>query len=146
MTQILKVAALLILSIVLTNCSKDDDKSSISDKNLSGKVFGDSFTAVGGKAFDSGDNEVSINITNIAADCESSIFDYDLYISTDVELKVGTYNNLNVAFHKDGETTFNALGSTVIVQKITNETITVKIQAKSSTSSVEGTFTANYCK
>lgn len=145
MKNILKVSV-FVISIFLASCSSDDDNSSnISGSNLSGTVYGDSFTAVGGKAFDSGD-EISINITNVSADCNSSIFDYNLYISTSVLLEEGTYTNTNVVFHKEGETPFNYFGGTVIIEEITETTITVKIKAESnSEDTIEGTFTVDYC-
>ncbi len=144
MRNILKV--FVISFFFLASCSSDEDNSSnISDSNLSGTVSGDSFTAIGGKAFDSGD-EVSINITNVAADCDSFISDYDLYVSTDVPLEEGTYTNANVVFHKEGETPFNYFGGTVIIETITDTSITLKIKAESgSDDTVEGTFTVDYC-
>ena len=150
MKNILKVS-MLMLSMFLASCSEDDNSSSnISDTNLSGMVSGDNFTATGGKAFATsfGDEEqVSINIANVSADCDSFISDYDLYVSATVLLEVGTYNDTNVAFHKEGETTLNYLGGTVVIEEITETTITVKIKADSSTENmVEGVFTVDYCE
>lgn len=144
MKKILKVSVFLV-SIFIASCSNDDSFLNISNSNLSGTVSGDSFTAVGGKAFDSGD-EVSINITNITANCNSSVLDYDLYISTSVPLEKGTYKNTNVVFQKDGETPLNFTNGTVEVVDVTTNTITVKIKASAgSEDTIEGRFAVEYC-
>ena len=147
MHSILKLSALIIF-VFLASCSTEDDNNSdISNSNLSGTVFGESFTSQGGKAFNSGDN-ISINITNINANCTSTVLDYDLYVSTTVLFEVGTYNNVNVVFHKDDETNpLNVLQSTVIIEEITATSITVKIKSEAdfSDNSVAGTFTVDYC-
>ena len=92
----LKLFMLFALCVFAFSCSSDDsDSNNISDQTLQGKVFGENFIAAGGKAFSSGER-LSINITNIAADCSSTIFDYDLYISTYITPELGTYNNTNV--------------------------------------------------
>jgi len=150
MKNILKLSLLLISTFGIS-CSSDDDSSSssISDSVLTGTVFGENFTAEGGQAFDTsfGDEElVSINITNIIAGCESSIFDYDLSVSTSVPFEEGTYEDSNVVFRQEGETPLNVLSSTVIIEEITEETITVSIDANSSDSDVEGVFTVDYCE
>jgi len=149
----------LIVGLIFTvSCSDNDDggsSSNISDANLSGTIQGESFSASGGKAFDSsfGDEElISINITNEDVSCESFIGDYDLYVSTSVPFEIGTYNDefTNVVLHSGNEAPFNLLGSTVIIEEITDTTITVKIAAEASFSgeenSVEGTFIVDYCE
>lgn len=145
MKRILKLS-ILVMSILLASCSGEDTTTtSISNNNLSGTISGEGFAAAGGKAFNSGD-DVSINITNADLDCNSIIFDYDLYISTTVPLTVGTYTNTNVVFHRDGETPLNYLNGTVIIEDITDNSITVKIKANSSSeNTVEGRFSVDYC-
>lgn len=137
---------LIMLFVFAISCSSDDDGSSnISNQALQGKVFGESFIATGGKAFSSGDN-LSVNITNVSADCSSTVFDYNLYVSTSITPEVGTYNNVNVAFLSDVEIPFNYLSSTVEVTAISDEQITVKISADSSSdNTVEGVFTVSIC-
>lgn len=139
----LKLLITLFLFVFLNNCSSSDD--SISNQTLQGEVFGENFTASGGKAFTS-EEQLSVNITNISADCSSTIFDYDLYVTTYVTPELGTYNNINVIFQSDGETPLNYLSSTVEVTAINDEEITVKILAESSSEdSVEGVFTVPIC-
>lgn len=141
----LKLSVIVLLVAFLSNCSSDDSSSSISNQTLQGKVVGENFTASGGKAFLSGDN-ISVNITNMSADCTSSIFDYDLYVSTTITPEVGTYNDVNVVFHSDGEIPLNYLSSTVEVTAISNAEITVKILADSSSEdTIEGVFTVPIC-
>ena len=142
-----KISLTLLISLMIS-CSDDDDNSgdNISNQILQGQVFGNDFTALGGKAFDSGE-DISVNITNIAADCESSVLDYDLEISTYVTPEVGVYEGINVVFNKDGETPYNYLYATVEVTSLTETEITVKIKADSSSDkTVEGTFTVPYCQ
>ncbi|MEL0652815.1 hypothetical protein V6246_15445 [Algibacter sp. TI.3.09] len=142
-----KISLTLLISLMIS-CSDDDDNSgdNISNQILQGQVFGNDFTALGGKAFDSGE-DISVNITNIAADCESSVLDYDLEISTYVTPEVGVYEGINVIFNKDGEAPYNYLAATVEVTSLTETEITVKIKADSSSDkTVEGTFTVPYCQ
>lgn len=148
MKNINKLLIALVLLLFL-GCSGDDDSSGkISDRVLSGTVLDNSFTAVGGKAFDSND-EISLNITNIAADCEADELDFDLEVSTYIPYpaEVGTYKEHNVIFNKQGEIPMNCLFSTVIVTSVSDTSISVKIKADcSSENYVEGTFTIPYCK
>ncbi|WP_158845284.1 hypothetical protein [Algibacter sp. L1A34] len=141
-----KIALTLLISLMIS-CSDDDNSGdNISNQILQGQVFGNDFTALGGKAFDSGE-DISVNITNIAADCESSVLDYDLEISTYVRPEVGVYEGINVIFNKDGEPPYNYLGATVEVTSLTDNEITVKIKADSSSDkTIEGTFTVPYCQ
>ena len=142
-----KISLTLLISLMIS-CSDDDDNSgdNISNQILQGQVFGNDFTALGGKAFDSGE-DISVNITNIVADCESSVLDYDLEISTYVTPEVGVYEGINVVFNKEGEAPYNYLDATVEVTSLTETEITVKIKADSSSDkTVEGTFTVPYCQ
>ena len=141
----LKLLTVLFL-FALMSCSSDDSNSNkISNQTLQGKVFGEDFTAVGGKAFTSGDN-ISVNITNEVVGCDETIIDYDLYISTYVTPKVGVYESINVVFQKDGEIPLNFFGGTVEVTALTDDEITVKILADSSSDKmIEGTFTVPVC-
>lgn len=151
MNKILKTA-IILLSILLSNCSDNKvnivtSTEDITDENLSGTVYGESFTAMGGKAFDIGDDSVSINITNVSGGCDSLISEYDLYISTTFSLQLGTYKGLNIIFHKDGETSLNFFGTILEVSSFTDTTITVKIKIESGTeNNIEGSFTLDYCK
>jgi hypothetical protein len=142
-----KISLTLLISLMIS-CSDDDDNSgdNISNQILQGQVFGNDFTALGGKAFDSGE-DISVNITNIVADCESSVLDYDLEISTYVTPEVGVYEGINVVFNKEGEAPYNYLDATVEVTSLNDTEITVKIKADSSSDkTVEGTFTVPYCQ
>lgn len=142
---------LLTFSILLTSCGDSEEGgiefAPIPDVLLSGTVFGESFTATGGKAFDSGDF-ISINITDIEATCESSVLDYNFYISTNIlsGTGAGIYEGINVVFHKEGEPPFNFIGGIAEVTAITSTSVSIKISAKpSSENTIEGTFTVNYC-
>ncbi|MDE0536167.1 hypothetical protein [Tenacibaculum sp. L6] len=150
MKKIFKIsyAFLVCLTLTLVSCSdSDNDPAGIANTKLSGKVFGTSFTAEGGQSFTSGDNEISVHITNIQADCSSDIFDYELEVSTYVKPEVGTYNDINVVFNKKGVTPLNYFQGIVEVVKITDNEVTVKIKANStSDNSVEGVFTVPFCK
>ena len=146
MKNIFKVILVSFLTIMMS-CSDDENMGgSGSNQVLQGKVFDLDFTALGGKAFDSGE-KVSVNITNIAANCNSSVLDYKLSISVDVKPEVGVYENTNVVFDKEGEVPLNFLAGVVEVTSLTDSQITVKINANSSTDNkVEGRFTVSYCK
>jgi len=154
MIKVFKTLALATSLIFAISCSDSDDGSgggSISNQDLEGTIFGENFTATGGKAFDTsfGDTQsVSINITNEDVGCESSIFDYDLYVSTNVPFEEGTFSESNVVFHSGNETPLNVLQSTVIIEEITDTTITVQISSESfdGESMVEGTFVVDYCE
>ena len=147
MKKIFKIsyAVLVCLTLVMSSCS-DSDPSGIADTTLSGKVFGTSFTAKGGKSFTSGES-VSVNITNVEADCDSYVLDYEYAISAYVPAEVGVYNNVTVVFNKDGETPLNMFKANVEVVSFSNNEITVKIKANSSAdNTVEGKFTLPFCQ
>lgn len=138
-------ALIIFLLVLISGCSSNDkDVVSIADSPLKGKVFGIDFIAKGGKAFKSGD-KISVKITNIDANCDSDVFDYEYQVSTRIK-EVGTVTDANVVFDKKGETPLNQLGSTVIVESITDTSIVLKIKAGKDDNSVEGKFTVPYCK
>lgn len=140
------IAVVVVFAFVACSDSDSENLGGISNTPLEGKVFGTSFKATGGKAFSSG-NQVSVNITNVVADCNSTIFDYDLYISTTVDNGVGSSNKTNVVFNKKGETPLNVIQSTVTVESITLEEVKIKIKSNSSSNNtIEGTFTVPFCK
>ncbi|WP_422090018.1 hypothetical protein [Tenacibaculum ovolyticum] len=149
------IAMAIVFAFVACSDSTDDNlDGSIPNTALAGTVFNTNFVATGGKAFlvgsqssdgQSSESQISINITNVEADCSSSIFNYDLYVSTTVENKVGT-STTNVVFGKDGETPKNVIQSTVVVESITETEIVVKIKSSTTGSKVEGTFTVPFCK
>ena len=141
-------AVLVCLTLVMSSCSdSDNDPAGIANTKLSGKIYGTNFTAEGGKAFMSGNNEISVHITNIQADCSSDIFDYELEISTHVKAELGTYNNVNVVFNKKGANPLNYLQGIAEVVRFTNSELTLKIKANSSAdNSIEGFFTVPVCK
>ncbi|TCI93063.1 hypothetical protein [Tenacibaculum sp. M341] len=146
MKNIFKITCLFLL-VCFVACSDDENVGgTVSNEPLKGSVFGETFVALGGKAFDSGEN-VSINITNeVTAVCSSSVLDYNLYISATVPAKVGVYENTNVSFHKEGETPLNVLQSTVEITSVTDSQIMVKVKSNSSSDNVvDGLFTVAYC-
>lgn len=150
MKKIFKIsyAVLVCLTLIIIGCSdSDNDFTGIANTELSGKVFGTEFKAKGGQAFMSGNNELSVHITNIQADCSSDIFDYELEVSTYVKAELGTYNNTNVVFNKKGFGPLNYLQGVVEVVRIANNEVTLKIKANSTAdNSVEGFFTLPFCK
>ncbi|WP_440068799.1 hypothetical protein [Tenacibaculum discolor] len=150
MKKIFKISytVLMCLTLVMSSCSdSDNDPAGIANTKLSGNVFGTSFTAEGGKAFMSGNNELSVHITNIQADCSSDIFDYELEISTYVKAELGTYDNVNVVFSKKGSNPLNFFQGVAEVVRFTNNELTIKIKANSSAdNSIEGFFTVPFCE
>ena len=142
---------LLFISITLLTISCSDNGTvatpTISDALLTGTVFGEDFSALGGKAFDVGEY-VSINITNEDVSCDSNILNYDIYISSVFILQQGTYQGINIVFHKNGELPLHYLqGTTLQVVEFDDTSITVKIKVETNAeNSIEGTYTVDYCK
>lgn len=149
MRRIFKISYVVLVCSMLfiSACSDNDsDISGIANTKLSGKVFGTSFTAQGGKAFMSNE-DISINITNTNATCSSDIFNFELAITAYVKPELGIYKNVNVIFNKKGATPINYFQGTVEVVRITSNEITVKLKADSSADNfVEGFVTIPYCK
>lgn len=150
MKKVFKIsyAVLVCLTLVMSSCSdSDNDSSGIANTKLSGKIYGTNFIAEGGKAFMTGNNELSVHITNIQADCSSDVLNYELEVSTYVKAELGTYNNVNVVFNKKGANPLNYLQGVVEVVRFTNSELTLKIKANSSTdNTVEGFFTVPFCE
>jgi len=136
---------LFALCIFAFSCSSDDSDNT-SNNTIKGEIYGSSFTAAGGQAFASGDN-LSVNITNVSADCSLDIINYDLYITTIVTPEVSTNNNAEVFFYAIGESVYELSGATVEVVAISDDEITVSISANSNLSdnNLEGTFTVPIC-
>ena len=149
----MKLIYIAILFVALVSCSDDDQGTDdsgdfiISSQNLQGNVFGTTFLAAGGKSFASGDeNQISINITNVVANCSDNISDFDLYLSAIVTAEVGQYTT-NVSFHSEDEFPLNYFAGTVEVVDITETQVSVKVLAESSSeNTVEGAYTIPLCK
>ena len=145
---IIYIFLITTLVFIASACNSDDgnDMAPVSDEPLTGMVNGYEFSALGGKAFDSGDNEISINITNIEAGCNSFILDYDLQISVYVPFEIAAHKDLNIAFHSNGATTINNFSSTVVITYISDTQIAGKIRSKWDIENyVEGRFKIPYC-
>jgi len=148
------VLALAIVSF--TSCNSDDvETTSPSNDPLTGMVNGLEFRAIGGKAFDRGEGEMSVNITNVETTCADSVLDYDLEVSFIVPNTTGRYDgaNLNVVFSADGETPRNLIGSSVIeinsirINSAEGGTLSGKVIATwDDNNTVNGTFTVDYCE
>ncbi|CAM1359408.1 conserved exported hypothetical protein [Tenacibaculum sediminilitoris] len=148
MKKIFKISYVVLvgLTLMISSCS-DNDLSGIANTKLSGEVFGTNFSAKGGKSFMSGNNELSVHITNIEANCNSDIFDYELEISTNIKAELGVYNNVNVVFNKKGVAPLNYLAGSVEVVRFTSKELTLKIKAAANANNiVEGFFTVPFCK
>ncbi|MCM5662249.1 hypothetical protein [Galbibacter mesophilus] len=148
---------LAFLALTISSCSSDDDSSGndeITFDTLSGKVHGDNFTAMGGIAFYTNEETLSIDITNVEAGCESDNLSYEHYVSVvKVAAAEGTYST-NVAFGKKGETPYNSLQSTVIIDSINDSNVSLRLKVGYGKEEgfdnddfiVEGAFTVPICQ
>lgn len=139
-------------------CSKDDDNAteSIKNQNLTGTVQSKAFTFIGGKAFETTtfDDEpgLSLNLTNVAADCTDAVFDFDLRISAVVPNKIGVYNNINIVDQDGNDVPFNNLDETVEITALSSTEVSGKMKVSRAESSIaeesvfEGTFTLLICE
>ncbi len=156
MIRNLKNVMLLVVTLVaFVACNNDDEGSpSPSSEPLVGKVNGIEFRAIGGKAFDRDEGEMSINLTNITTTCDDSVLDYDLEVSFTVPKESGFYDGefLNVVFSADGETPLNLIGSSVVEInsiQIANGTGTISGKVRATwddNNTVNGTFTVDFCE
>lgn len=148
-----------LLSLVLWSCSSDDADYSanetIKDQVLTGTVQGKSFTFQGGKAFGtttfSDEEGLSLNLTNVAANCDDAVFDFVLSISAVVPNKVGVYNDINIVDQDGDDLPFNNLDKTVEITAVSETEISGKMKLSRPESSIaeesnfEGTFTLPIC-
>lgn len=148
--------------VLQVSCSKSDDGGGdgISDQTLTGSVEGKAFTFVGGKAFETTNfNEetvISLNLTNVAANCDDFISDFVLRISADVPNAIGVYSDINIADRDsndgDGGISFNNNGETVEITAISATKISGKMRISRPASVIapesvfEGTFTLPLCQ
>ena len=142
-----KITQIALMGLLFLNvsCSKESNNSS-GDENASPLTWimnGQSFTAKGGKAFDS-DNFISVNITPHESNCDSKVIDFVDYISVSIP-KNSTSNKLNVVFNSKNKAV-NALNSNVKYEYI-DTNITVWIEAETiNGNKATGKFTVPYCK
>jgi|GEM_PF-3723569 len=147
-----------LLIVAFVSCSSDDDGDggvNVKDQLVTGTVQSRPFTFVGGKAFlttnFNQEEAVSVNLTNVTANCDSSIFDYDLSISVIVPNKIGVFTEVNVVTNDDDSVPSNHLNETVEITAISATEITGKIKLNDPASGVfkenifEGTFTLPIC-
>jgi hypothetical protein len=147
------ITQLLVLVFLITtiSCQTDDGRFdtatvTISDAPLSGKINGQDFEAVGGKAIDANANEININITRFELFCDNSTFDLDLSISFQVFMEVGTSNDVNVVYWSNGDAGKYNFDSTVIITEISDSHISGKLINKWDDSNyVDGTFRVSNC-
>lgn len=153
-----KIVLFLLLTVVVLGCSKDDenDSESIKDEVLTGTVQGKPFTFKGGKAFNTTtfDDEpgISLNITNVVADCYDSVLDFELRISAVVPNRVGVFNDINIVDQDGDDMPFNNLDSTVEIMALSATEISGKMKLDRVASSIaeesvfEGSFTLSICE
>lgn len=153
-----KLLFLVVVGLLCIGCSKDDDTSSdsIKNQNLTGIVQGKAFTFVGGKAFETTtfDDEpgLSLNLTNVSANCDDAVFDFELRISAIVPSQIGVYTNINIVDQDGNDVPFNNLDETVEITALSSTEISGKMKVSRSESSIaeetifEGTFTLPICE
>ncbi|MBD1259397.1 hypothetical protein HZY62_02260 [Maribacter polysiphoniae] len=153
-----KIVLLLLLTAVTLGCSKDNDNDSegIKDEVLTGTVQGKPFTFKGGKAFNTTtfDDEpgISLNITNVIADCDDSIFDFELRISAVVPNRVGVFKDINIVDQDGDDIPFNNIDNTVEIIALSATEVKGKMKLNRAASSIaeesvfEGSFTLPICE
>ena len=153
-----KIVFLILLSIVILGCSKDNESDSegIKDQVLTGIVQGKPFTFKGGKAISTTtyDDEpgISLNITNVIANCDDAVFDFELRISAVVPNKLGVFNDINIVDQDGDDIPFNNLDNTVEITALSATEVSGKMKLNRAESSIaeksdfEGTFTLTICE
>lgn len=145
-----KIVFLVGISLLTIACSNDDNNSGndVDFEPLDGEVQGVNFVAKGGYAFYRTEESISVDITNVTAGCESDLLTYEIAVSFEVPAEKGVYNDINVVFLKKGETPYNALNSTVIVDEITSSSISVRVDsdAVDNINDIDGAATISICK
>ena len=132
-----------ILVLAFISCTNDD---AITDANLSGKVLGESFTALGGNAF-TVDNNLSIQISSISADCDSEIALHDYFLSFEVPKGTGPFIDIELTFAGNDKSVVEYSDATIIITAIKSASITGKIVANfNADNNVEGTFEVPLCE
>lgn len=144
-------------ALSITSCSKDDNNDSgIKNQILTGTVEGEPFTFKGGKAFLTGSlikdvEQVSINLTNFEANCDTDIFDFELEISAWIPREVGVHTGINIVTQDGSNIPFNNDKQTVEITSISDTEISGKMKLNKSGSDLfeesifEGTFTIPLC-
>lgn len=129
--------------LILTSCSNDEG---IDDAKLSGMVLGESFTAVGGNAFVNGTN-LSINISNEIADCDSDISLTDSFLFFEVPNGTGPYVDITLTFAGNGKNSVEYSDATIIIKSIKGNLISVQIvSVYNDDNNVEGNFIVPFCE
>ncbi|MBD0778078.1 hypothetical protein HPE56_09760 [Maribacter sp. ANRC-HE7] len=153
-----KIVLLLLLTVVGLGCSSDEENDSegIKDQVLTGTVQGKPFTFKGGKAFNTTtfDDEpgISLNLTNVLADCDDSIFDFELRIGAVVPNRVGVFKDINIVDQDGDDIPFNNIDNTVEIIALSATEITGKMKLNRSASSIaeesifEGSFILPICE
>lgn len=153
-----KILLLFLLSIFIIGCSKDDENDSgdIKDQVLTGIVQGKPFIFKGGKAFGTTtfDDEpgISLNLTNVTANCDAAVFDFELRINAVVPRKVGVFNDINIVDQDGDDLPFNNLDKTVEITSLSATEISGKMKLNRPETSIaeesvfEGAFTLTICE
>jgi len=148
-----KFGLICFVLLSIYSCSKDEGRE-VKDKVLTGTVEGKAFTFKGGKAFITifnNQEKVSVNLTNVAADCSSNVFDFELEIRTIVPREIGVFTTINIATQDGNNTPFNHLNQTVEITALSDTQISGKMKLYKKESSLagesifEGTFTIPLC-
>ena len=153
-----KILVLFLLSIIIIGCSKDgeSDSGDIKDQVLTGIVQGKPFTFKGGKSFGTTtfDDEpgISLNLTNVTANCDAAVFDFELRINAVVPNKVGVFNDINIVDQDGDDIPFNNLDKTVEITSLSATEVSGKMKLNRPETSIaeesvfEGTFTLTICE
>jgi hypothetical protein len=139
----MKTVYRFIFVLTFISCSNDDD---ITDANLSGTVLGESFAASGGNAF-TVNNTLSIQISNISANCDSEIALHDYFLSFEVPKGTGPFIDIELEFAGNDKSVVEYSDAAIIITAIKSASITGKIVANfNADNKVEGTFEVPLCE
>ena len=136
----------IFIALIFVSCSSDGSINYIAESTLTGKVFGENFTAVNGYAEHTEGVFVKVVLTSNTVNCHANMESVPLYLTVAVPDRIGYHQNVMAIFGKSGNEPVTEFDALVEIVKIDDDQLIARIRSENtSENNVEGTFTIPVC-
>jgi hypothetical protein len=137
---------IIFLTLLFIACS-NEEINTIDESTLTGKVFGEDFTAAYGHATVIRGRFITVTLTTGEVNCEANTDNIPLYLSVAVPDRIGYHKNVMAVFGKSGQAPVTEFDAVVEIVEIANNQLLGRLRSENTrNNNVEGSFRVNVCQ